>query len=560
MSVRVLLLLMALASTPAWPQERPDEVLLLENGRFWTADGARPWTSAVAVRAARIVALGDSALAATGPRARRIDLAGRLVVPGFIDNHTHFAEGSLGLVSLQLRDARTPEEFVSRLREHAARLSGDAWVLEGSWDHENWGGELPTRSWIDSVSGGHPVFVQRLDGHMALANSEALRIARVDRSTPDPEGGTIVRDARGEPTGIVKDNAMALVSSKIPAPTAEQLEQAVEAGLAYARSEGVTSVQDMCRPSDLPVFQRLARDGRLTVRIYCRHFLDHAPELAGLGISAGFGGPWIRLGSVKAFMDGSLGSSTAAFFDPYEGEPENRGLELQPKEELYESLAAADRAGLQLSVHAIGDRAVSDLLDIFERIRAENPPRDRRWRVEHAQHVAPKDFARFADLGAIASMQPYHAIDDGRWAEKRIGAERAKTTYAFRTLLDEGVRVTFGSDWYVAPLSPVQGIYAAVTRRTLDGAHPGGWVPEQKISVEEALTAYTSANAYAAFEEDDKGRIAPGLLADFAVLERDLFEIPPEEIRDVRVAMTILGGRVVYEREGGGVDAAPPPP
>jgi hypothetical protein len=323
--------------------------------------------------------------------------------------------------------------------------------------------------------------------------------------------------------------------------------------MAYAASEGVTSVQDMCSESyDLAAYRRLERAGRLTVRVYCRHPVERTAELAALGVTAGLGGPWIKVGSIKMYADGSLGSSTAAFFEPYADDPSNRGLEIQDADSLFRALAAADRAHLQLSVHAIGDRAISDLLDAFERIRDANPPWDRRWRIEHAQHIAPKDLDRFRDLGVIASMQPYHAIDDGRWAEKKIGSERAKTTYAFRSLLDRGVRLAFGSDWDVAPLAPIQGIYAAVTRRTLDGLHPGGWVPEQKITVEEALRAYTANAAYAAFEEREKGRIAPGFLADVVVLERDLFEIPPEEIAAVKVALTIVGGRVVYRGPGFG--------
>jgi predicted amidohydrolase YtcJ len=522
--------------------------LLLENGRFWTGEPDTPWTDAVAVLGDRILAVGSAARAAAGPKTRRIDLRNRLAVPGFIDNHTHFHDGSLGLTSLQLRDARTPQEFIRRIKEHAARLPAGAWLLEGNWDHENWGAELPTRSWIDSVTRGRPVFLSRLDGHMGLANSETLRIVGIDRRTPDPEGGTIVRDRAGEPTGILKDAAMAPVWPRIPPPTERQLLEAFAAGLSYAASEGVTSIQDMCYPTDVTLYQRLLNEGKLSLRVYCREAVARTADLAAVGVSAGFGGPWIKLGSIKVYVDGSLGSSTAAFFEPFQEEPQNRGLEMQSVDSLHRMLAGADSARIQLSVHAIGDRAISDLLDVFERLGREAPAWDRRWRVEHAQHIAPKDFDRFRDLDAIASMQPYHAIDDGRWAERKIGPERIKTTYAFRTLLDRGVKLTFGSDWPVAPISPIQGIYAAVTRRTLDGANPQGWVPEQKITLEEALTAYTGTNAYAAYEEDEKGRIAAGLLADVVVLNRNLFEIRPEEIQDVEVVLTIVGGRVVFER------------
>ena len=526
------------------------------NARVWTGDRGVPWADALAVGGDRIVAVGSNedirALAGAPPP---IDAGGRLVVPGFIDTHVHFVEGGFRLASVQLRDAATRGAFVERIRAFAATVPPGTWITGGDWDHSLWGGELPRRDWIDAVTPEHPVWVNRLDGHMALANSAALRAAGVTRATADVTGGEIVRGPGGEPTGLLKDNAMALVDRAVPPPSDAMRDRALDAAMQYVAARGVTSVHNMGSWDDLATFARARRAGTLRTRVYALTPLADWQRLRDVvagkehGGEDGRGDEWLRVGGLKGFVDGSLGSHTAAFHEPFDDAPGDRGLLVNEPDDLYAWIAGADAAGLHVAVHAIGDRANGLLLDVFERVAGENGPRDRRFRIEHAQHLATADIPRFGRLGVIPSMQPYHAIDDGRWAESYIG-RRIETTYAFRSLLDAGARLAFGSDWFVAPPAPLEGIYAAVTRRTLDGRNPDGWVPAQKIAVAEALRAYTADAAYASFEESLKGVLAPGRLADFVVLERNLFEIPAEEIRDVTVDMTVVGGRVVYERTG----------
>jgi hypothetical protein len=471
-----------------------------------------------------------------------------MVVPGFIDSHVHFVDGGFRLASVQLRDAKTPEEFIRRIRNYAATLPPGTWITGGDWDHQGWGGELPTRAWVDSVTPGNPLWIARLDGHMSLANSLALKAAGVTRDTKDVEGGTIVRDANGHPTGILKDNAQSYVYKVEPAPTAEQNDRALDAAMNYVAAQGVTSVVNMGTFGDLAAFERARTSARMITRIYAVTPIGQWERLRDTVAKKGHGDDWLRIGGLKGFVDGSLGSHTAAMFAPFTDSPADSGFLVNTEEDLYRWTANGDKAGLQMIVHAIGDRAINTQLNIFERVAKENGPRDRRFRIEHAQHIAPADIPRFSQLGVIASMQPYHAIDDGRWAEKVIGHERAKTTYAFRSLLDSRARVVFGSDWFVAPPTPLEGIYAAVTRRTLDDKNPDGWIPEQKIGVEEALQAYTIDAAYATFDENLKGSLERGKLADIVIIDRDLTKVPAPEIRDAKVTHTIVGGRVVFER------------
>jgi predicted amidohydrolase YtcJ len=386
---------------------------------------------------------------------------------------------------------------------------------------------------------------------MVVCNSLALRLAKITRDTPDPPGGVIVRDAAGEPTGILKDAAMDAIRAVRPPRTLGELTEALRAAMVHAAKNGVTSVQDLPgNARDLDAWEELRASGEMTVRVNYRPSLSDWEKARDRRVSMK-DDEWLRIGGVKGFADGSLGSGTALFFEPYDDDPGNRGVfsaEAIPLATLEERVAAADAARLQVEIHAIGDRANAEILDVFERVSRRNGPRDRRFRIEHAQHLRPSDIARFAALGVIASMQPYHSIDDGRWAEKRIGRQRCLTTYAFRSLLDAKAVLAFGSDWDVAPLSPLDGIFAAATRRTIDGKNPDGWFPEQKIAVEEALRAYTASAARAAFEEKEKGTLAPGKLADFVVLAADLLAVPPEEIDKIAVDATVVGGRVVYSR------------
>ena len=534
---------------------QPAATLALLNGKIWTVNDAQPRAEAVACLGNRIVAVGsnDEMRKWVGPATEVIDLGGKLVVPGFNDAHVHFFSGGENLASVQLRDAKSEEEFRKRIAEFGAKQPAGRWITGGGWDHENWSPALlPTRQLIDTVTAGHPVFVNRLDGHMALANSQALKLAGITRETPDPPGGTIVRDASGEPTGVLKDAAMGAVARVIPAPSDEQIADAVRAAMRYAAENGVTSVQDMsAAPEVFRVYQMLLARGELTVRISGHQPLSTWQRLAAVGVRADFGGEKLHIGGLKGFADGSLGSTTALFFEPYLDAPNTAGLansEMIPESKMRQHILDADRAGLQVAVHAIGDKANHLILNMFEEAARQNGPRDRRFRIEHAQHLRMDDIPRFGKLHVIASMQPYHCIDDGRWAEKRIGPERAKGTYAFRSLLDSGAVLAFGSDWDVAPMVPLMGIYAAATRRTLDGKHPDGWVPEQKITVAEAIRAYTMGSAYASFDEKIKGSIEPGKLADLAILADDILTIPPAEIAHARVDATVFDGKVVYRR------------
>lgn len=537
-----------------FPQQYAD--VIYTNGRIWTVDSARPEAEAVAVIGGRIAAVGSSKAIDKwkGSKTKVIDLKRRRVLPGFIDNHTHFMTGGFQLQSVDLRTAGDEQAFARIIGQRAKERPG-TWITGGDWDHDLWkSGKLPSKDLIDALTGDTPVMVNRYDGHMALANSAALKRAGITRNTPDPPGGTIVRDpVTGEPTGLLKDEAMSPVYAVIPPPSDEELLGAARLALAEARKLGVTSIQDMAYSNgdrDIKTYRELERRGELTARMNCVGFISNWRSLSASGIQAPFGTEMIGLGALKAFVDGSLGSSTALFFEKFLNE-DTYGLPMDVVTDgrLERWMTAADSARLQLRVHAIGDSANSLLLDMFDRIVRKNPSWDRRFRIEHAQHIHPKDFQRFASLGVIAAVQPYHAIDDGRWAVNRIGDVRCRTTYPFRSFLDAGVKLSFGSDWTVAPLDPLLGIYAAVTRRTIDGANPNGWYPEQRITVREAIECYTINNAYAAFEEQEKGSITAGKLADMVVLSDDILTADPVRIQDMKVMMTILGGIVIYNRE-----------
>jgi predicted amidohydrolase YtcJ len=555
---RVFWLFLPLLAGSLWSQTRPSADLIVINANVWTADKNLPRAEAVAVLGERIVAVGSNAAveAWKGPHTRVIDAGGKLVLPGFNDAHVHFVDGGRQLDSVQLNDASTPEEFARRIGEQAKKTPAGGWIRGGDWDETKWNPPvLPTKELIDAVTPNTPVFVNRYDGHMSLANSVALRLAGVTARTPDPPGGSIVRDAQGNPTGALKDAAMDYVFRVIPPLSHEQRLHAVQRALAHAASLGVTSVQHM-NPDyeDIAVYSELLDRGELTARIYAAPLITQVDDQVKIGIRRAFGSSYLRIGALKGYADGSLGSATAYFFAPFDDQPGNRGLlsdEMQPISLMRERMMKADAAGLQLCTHAIGDEAISTILDLYAELIKAHGDADRRLRIEHAQHMAAKDFDRFARLHVIASVQPYHAIDDGRWAERRIGHDRASRTYAFRTFLDHGVRLALGTDWNVAPLNPMLTLYAAVTRATLDGKNPNGWFPEQKLTVPEAIEAYTMGSAYAEFQDKEKGSITAGKLADLVIVSDDLFSIDPVKIRDAKVLKTIVGGRVVWDAASG---------
>jgi len=541
-----------LLSSCAGPVSEPAD-LVLQGGVVWTGVPGAPLAEAVAVRAGKIQAVGSVAeiQAFIGPETESVALAGRMVVPGFVDSHTHFIPGGFQLSSVDLRDAATPEEFARRIGAFARTVPPGTWITGGDWDHEMWGGELPNRAWIDALTPDHPVFVSRLDGHMALANSLALELGEVNRSTPVPAGGEMVRDPEtGEPTGVLKDEAMGMVYRAIPEYSEEELDRALDAAIAYALSQGVTQTHHMGTSwAEFETFRRARAEDRLKIRIYSVVPLSQWERLQAFVAENGRGDDRLWWGGLKGFVDGSLGSTTAWFYDPYSDDPRTSGLLTTDTASLRRWALAGDEAGFQLLIHAIGDQANDWLLDLYQTVAQENGARDRRPRIEHAQHLSPEALTRFADLGVYPAMQPYHAIDDGRWAEKRIGPDRIETTYAFRSLMDAGAPLSFGSDWTVAPMDVRQGIYAAVTRRTLDGANPEGWVPEEKITLEDALTAYTLGSARAGFMEEKVGTLEKGKYADIAILSQDLFEMDPMDFPHVQVNMTIVEGEIVYRRD-----------
>jgi predicted amidohydrolase YtcJ len=550
------IIFLLLVSTAAFPQSKPAADLIVINANIWTVDKAMPSAQAVAVLGDRIVAVGSNAEinAWKGSKTEVLDAGGKLLLPGFNDSHVHFIDGGMQLDAVQLNDATSAEEFKTRIATHVNKLGKDQWMLGGDWDETKWTPpQLPTKELIDAATGDWPVFVSRYDGHMALANSTALKLAGVTSKTPDPPGGVIVRDAQGNPTGALKDAAMDFVSKVIPPYSHEQRLHAAKRALAHAAALGVTSVQHMNPEfADINVYAELLEHGELTSRIYAAPLITQVDDLTKVGVRRAFGGPYLRIGALKGYADGSLGSRTAYFFDDFNDQPGNHGIlsdELHPLSLMQDRMMKADAAGLQLCTHAIGDRAISTILDFYEEIVKAHGEADRRFRIEHAQHMAAKDFGRFSKLHVIASMQPYHAIDDGRWAEGRIGHDRASRTYAFRTFLERGVRLAFGTDWSVAPLNPMLGLYAAVTRATLDGKNPGGWFPEQKLTVAEAVEAYTLGSAYAEFQDKEKGSISTGKLADMVLLSEDIFSIPPEQIREVKVWKTFVGGKVTWDSQ-----------
>jgi len=522
------------------------------NGKIYTVNQQQPTAEAVVVEDNKIIFVGsnDVAKKMIDASTKIIDLNGKLMLPGFNDSHLHFTSGGYYLLGINLRKAKSKEEFVSILKEYIKNREG-RWVTGGRWDHESWNVKnVPTKELIDDFTTNTPVFVSRIDGHMGLANSKALKLAGITKDTPNPDGGLIMKDPdTKEPTGILKDNAMDIVFKVIPEKSLEDNIEAANRSFEEARKLGITSVQEMTQPGELEAYKRIKLDGNLTCRIYSIWPIDKYLNLVNKNITVHSGDEYIRRGAVKGYADGSLGAKTAWFFEPYENDTTHGiPMDIISNGKLRDWAFDADKNHLQLCVHAIGDKANNYMLNLFEAIEKNNSKWDRRFRIEHAQHLIPEDVKRFKEIGVIASVQPYHAIDDGVWVRNRIGKVREMLTHMYKSYLENNVVIAFGTDWPVAPLNPMYGLYAAVTRRTVDGKNPAGWVPEQKITIEEAIKAYTLDAAYASFEENIKGSIEVGKLADMVVLSDDILTIDSIKIWDVKVEMTIFDGKIVYEK------------
>lgn len=536
------------AEPPELPVERVDTIY--HDAVIWTGVEDARDASVLAVNDGRIIFVGQQ-LPEHFQADYVQDVQGRFLMPGFMDNHVHFMEGGAALSGVNLRTADSPSAFIRAIEEYSENLPSGRWVLNGNWDHQKWGGALPHRDWIDAATPSTPVYVIRTDGHMALANSVALQFANITQSTPDPAGGKIERDENGMPTGILRGNALNLVLEVIPPPEEDELMDQFVAAQDHALRLGLVKVHALTAyPTEttmLEIFKTAQARGLMKIRAFVSTPIESRNDLADEVARTGRGNPQLKWGGVKGFIDGSLGARTAWMHQPYSDQPGNFGAPLNEIEHLTVWMREADEDGLELSIHALGDRGIDAVIAAMRDIGGDDV-RARRFRMEHFQHPNEEAINALAELGIIASMQPYHAIDDGRWAGPRLGPDRLETTYAFRSVLDAGGILTFGSDWPVAPLSPLEGVYAAVTRRTLDELNPSGWLPDQKISVEEALTAYTKSNAYAFSEESDSGTIEVGKRADLVILSADPRKTDPSMIREIEVLETVIDGASVYVR------------
>jgi predicted amidohydrolase YtcJ len=529
--------------------------LVLTNGDVYTVDPARPEAQAVAVAKGKILAVGSSAEIKkyVGPKTRVIDLGGRFTMPGFNDAHTHIASAGAAKLEVDLRGARSIAEVQARLRRALRRYAPGEWILGHSWDQTLWPGKekYPTRQELDAVTRTHPIFLERVDGHGAVANSMALKLAGVTAKTPDPPGGHIVKDPKtGQPTGMLEESATGLVRRHVPPLSAAERRRAILLAIADANSHGVTSVQDSSSWQDFLVFKQLEKEDKLTLRISeWIDFMLPVKQLEAMRREGGTTDPMLKVGGLGEFLlDGTFGSETGAMYKPYSDNPGDRGILRIDPDKFTKMVIARDRAGFQMAVHAIGDRAAHIALDAYAAAEKANGPRDRRQRIEHAQIVLPGDFVRFEKLGVIASMQPCHLNDDVRWASRRLGPERSKYAYAWATMLRDHVHFAVGTDYPVEPINPMGNLWACVTRETPEGWPKGGWEPQEKISMDQCLRGYTAGSAYAEFDEKIKGQLKPGMLADIVVLSHDPRKIAPKELWQTRAMLTVVGGRVVYDK------------
>jgi len=536
------ILFLLAAASGAQPDGEAD--LLVVNARVYVSARTKP-VAALAVRNGRILAVGDEALRRAGAAARRLDLGGAAVFPSFIDSHAHMRGLGALLESRDLRHVASIAEIAAYVRERASAVPKGEWIVARNWDQTNWGGAFPSARDLDKAAPDHPVFLSRVDGHAAWVNSRALALAGVTKQTPDPPGGKILRDADGNPTGVLIDRAMNLVRSRIPPPSFEQIKRQLALAAAECARLGLAGVHDAgVTAEDLRAYRELLAEGRLPVRIYAmiagdgplwRQFLQRGPET----------GPWLTVRAIKLYADGALGSRGAAMWQPYSDDKGNTGLLITPREEIERIARQAAARGFQVCTHAIGDRANRVVLDAYAAVLGG--PNDKRFRIEHAQVVSLPDFRLFKEFSVIPAIQATHATSDMRWAEARLGPDRVAGAYAWKRFLQLGIPVANGSDFPVEEPDPLPGFYASVTRQDREGRPPGGWMPDQKMTREEALESWTISAAYAAFEEKVRGTLEPGKYADFVVLDRDIMTVPDAEILRTKLKMHFIDGRPVYQ-------------
>ena len=533
-------------------QKQSNADLIFLNGDIYTGNAGRPGmvrAQALAVSQGKIVLAGSNSDVEKlkGPKTQVIDLSGHFVMPGFNDAHTHLASAGFEKLNVDLVGSKSLDEMKQRIAARVKTAAPGEWIKGEGWDHTLWSEQkTPTREDMDAVTGDHPGIFTRVDGHIAVANTAALKAAGITGQTQAPQGGQIDHDDKGEPTGILRETAMGLVQAKVPPPTPAQRRRAAELALEDAARSGITSAQDFSDWQDFLVYEQLQKEGKLTLRIAEWLPFDLPVEkLKEMRAHHPASDPMLHTSMLKGFMDGSLGSRTAAMLAPYNDDPKNAGIPRYDQDKLNKMAVERAKAGFQLGFHAIGDRGTRMALEAFALAEKESPKRDFRFRIEHAQVVAPEDFKKFKDLGVIASMQPNHLLTDMNWAESHLGPERAKHSYAWKEFLEDGVPLAFGTDYPVEPITPFRGVYCAVTRKNEAGTKE--YFPEQKLTIEQALAAYTTGSAYAQFAEKEKGVLAPGTLADFVVLDRDITKVDPPEILKTKVLRTVVGGKTVYQ-------------
>jgi hypothetical protein len=546
----VVLAILTLAG-PSSAQQKASAEIIFVNGDIYVGTMAAPRMQAIAVSSGKIIAVGTNQEIREfkGARTQVVDLGGHFVMPGFNDAHTHLASGGFEKLDINLVGAKSLEEMKQRIAARARTAAPGEWLLGRGWDHTLWKDQrLPARQDIDSETGDHPAIFVRVDGHIAIANTAGLKAMGITAQSPDPQGGKIDHDQQGEPTGILRETAKDNVLGRIPKPTPAQRRKAVELALLDAAQWGITSAQDNSDWADFLTYEQLEKEGKLTVRISeWLPFDASLDQLNRMRAHHPAGDPMLHTAMLKGFMDGSLGSHTAAMLAPYTDDSQNSGIPRYPQEALDKKAMERAKAGFQLGFHAIGDRGSRMALEAFAQAEQHSAKRDFRFRIEHVQVLAPEDFERFKELGVIASMQPNHLLTDMNWAEAHIGAERARHSYAWKEFLDDGIVLAFGTDYPVEPITPFRGLYAAVTRKNEPGTKE--YIPEQKITILDAIAAYTVGSAYAEFTEKEKGALFPKRLADFVVLDRDITKVEPAEILKTRVLRTVVGGKTVYQAE-----------